>query len=53
MRYKLSEIYTQTEGSWAIQNSLGLLATKDLDDILAEMNPPFLYTHTPIPKHSL
>lgn len=44
MRYELSETYTQTERSWAIQNRLGLLATKDLDDTLAETNSPFLYT---------
>lgn len=44
MRYDLSEIYTQTERSWAIQNRLGLLVTKDLDDTLAETNSPFLYT---------
>lgn len=43
MRYELSEIYTQTERSWAKQNRLGLLATKDLDDTLAETNS-FLYT---------
>lgn len=53
MRYELPEMYTQTARSWAIQNRLGLLATKDLEDILAETNPPRLYTHTPIPKRSL
>ena len=46
MRYELSEMYTQTARSWAIQNRLGLLATEDLEDILAEANPPLLYTHT-------
>ena len=45
MRYELSEMYTQTARSWAIQNRLGLLATEDLEDILAEANPPLLYTH--------
>ena len=53
VRYELSEMYTQTARSWAIQNRLGLLATEDLEDILAEANPPLLYTHTPIPKRSL
>lgn len=45
VRHELSEMYTQTERSRAFPNRLGLVATEDLEDTLAETDSPTLYTH--------